>query len=106
MERANDGKLPEAVLQQLAYLHQVRICVSAKDGRITLTGSTHGSAMKYMAEECARNVFGVKSVANNLDVMPVTGQPGDPFGGGDHTSQRTQARKPGAEWLSVGNSIW
>jgi len=63
-----------AVLRQLPFGPGINIEVSASAGAITLTGFVNGHAIKAIAEECAKGVSGVTSVANHIDAMPMTAQ--------------------------------
>jgi hypothetical protein len=73
MANGSDKAIREAVLRQLARFPGAEIQVSANEGAITLTGCVNGWAAKYMAEESARSVPGVKSVANDIAALPITG---------------------------------
>jgi len=50
-------------------LHPAEIGVIAKDGIITLTGIVDSYAKKKHAEDAAKNVAGVKAVADEIEVM-------------------------------------
>ena len=72
----SDALLREAVIRQLEWDPQVTskdINVSAGDHVITLTGFVHTYAEKYAAEKAAQGVYGVKAVANDIDVKPKGG---------------------------------
>ena len=86
MEKGTDKQLREAVLRQLEWEPEIMsqdISVDATDGVVTLTGYVNGYSMKVVAEESAKSVWGVRSVANHIDAMPITGYLADPFGDGD-----------------------
>ncbi len=46
------------------------IAVKVLDGEVTLTGFVHSYPEKFEAERAAKSVFGVRSVANSIDVKP------------------------------------
>ncbi len=79
-----DPDLQRDVLEELRWEPSVdatHIGVSVKDGIVTLTGHVSSYAEKYAAERAAKRVYGVKAVANELDVkLPVSGRrtPGRP----------------------------
>ena len=59
------------VLDELKWEPSVdaaHIGVSVKDGIVTLSGHVSSYAEKYAAERAAKRVYGVKAVANELDV--------------------------------------
>lgn len=63
--------LRETVIRQLAWDPEVdatMIGVSAKDGVVTLSGFVGTYAASLAAERAARRVYGVKAVANELEV--------------------------------------
>jgi osmotically-inducible protein OsmY len=75
MEKGTDKQLREAVLRQLEWEPEVvsqDISVNAKEGAVTLTGFVHSYAEKVAAEKTAKSVYGVKAVANDIDVKPMT----------------------------------
>jgi osmotically-inducible protein OsmY len=75
MEKGSDKQLREAVLRQLEWAPEIAsqdISVSAKEGAITLTGFVHSYAEKVAAEKAAKSVYGVKAVANDIEVKPMT----------------------------------
>jgi osmotically-inducible protein OsmY len=64
-----DDTLRDAVQSQLEWANDVdasMIGVTAHDGVITLTGYVRTYAEKLHAERCARRVYGVKAVANDV----------------------------------------
>jgi osmotically-inducible protein OsmY len=68
---ANDQRLRESVMRQLAWdpeFDASMVGVSARDGVATLTGYVDTYVAKLAAERAARRVYGVKAVANELDV--------------------------------------
>lgn len=73
--------LQSRVLEALEFepgVHAERIGVTAGDGIITLTGEVPTYAEKYGAVRCAKRIFGVKAVADELEVsLPETHQRND-----------------------------
>ena len=66
-----DTELQRDVLNELKWEPSVdaaHIGVSAKDGIVTLSGHVPSYAEKYAAERAAKRVYGVRAVANELDV--------------------------------------
>jgi osmotically-inducible protein OsmY len=66
-----DIELQRDVLQELEWepsVNAAHVGVSVKDGVVTLIGHVPSYAEKYGAELAARRVYGVKAVANELDV--------------------------------------
>ena len=66
-----DMDLQHDVLDELKWepsVNAAHIGVTAKDGIVTLTGHVPSYAEKYAAEKAAKRVYGVKAVANELDV--------------------------------------
>jgi osmotically-inducible protein OsmY len=66
-----DSQLRTAVVMQIDWEPQVRshdIGVTARDGAVTLTGFVHHYYEKMAAERAAKSVYGVKAVANDIDV--------------------------------------
>jgi len=45
-----------------------QIGVAARDGVVTLTGSVNSLAQKYNAEQVVKRVYGVRGVANDIEV--------------------------------------
>ena len=77
-----DKEIQQAVLRELETEPQVRsteIGVSVKDGVVTLSGFVDSYAKKYAAERAAKRVYGVKAVANDLEVeLPLGAERPDP----------------------------
>ncbi len=73
-----DAQLQRDVLDELRWEPSVdaaHIGVSVKEGIVTLTGHVSSYAEKYAAERAAKRVYGVKAVANELDVkLPGSGR--------------------------------
>jgi osmotically-inducible protein OsmY len=66
-----DHELREAVARQLAWepsFDESMVGVSAHDGVVTLSGFVETYAAKLAAERAARRVYGVKGIANELEV--------------------------------------
>jgi osmotically-inducible protein OsmY len=66
-----DKQLQDDVLDELHWepaVNAAHIGVSAKQGTITLTGHVPSYTEKYAAERAAERVYGVRAVANELDV--------------------------------------
>lgn len=71
----SDKELRESVLQHLEWEPEVRsqdISVTAHEGVVALTGFVHNYAEKFAAEKAAKSVYGVKAVANDIEVKPAT----------------------------------
>jgi osmotically-inducible protein OsmY len=72
-----EQSLKDTVMRQLAWDPEVdatMIGVSAKDGIVTLTGYVPTYAASLAAERATRKVYGVKAVANDLEVKLATGR--------------------------------
>lgn len=66
-----DQELKHDVANELRWepmVHETHIGVSVKEGIVTLSGHVPTYAEKHGAEKAAKRVFGVKAVANELDV--------------------------------------
>jgi osmotically-inducible protein OsmY len=66
-----DTELQRDVLNELKWEPSVdaaHIGVAARDGIVTLSGHVSSYAEKYAAERAAKRVYGVKAIANELDV--------------------------------------
>ncbi len=66
-------ELQEMVLNALEWepgLDAGRVGVTVKDGVVTLTGRTTTLHGKWTAERAARHVYGVRAVANDIEVAP------------------------------------
>lgn len=73
VQKETDKQLRDAVLSQLAWEPQVTstdINVAIADGVVTLTGFVHSYAEKYAAEKAAQRVYGVRALANDIEVKP------------------------------------
>jgi VCBS repeat-containing protein len=72
-----DTRVRNAVLQQLEWDPAVDaggIGVTARGGAVTLTGSINTYAGKLAAERAAKRVYGVRAVANDLEVKLAAGR--------------------------------
>ena len=73
----NDLRVRNGVTQQLEWDPAVdasRVGVSARNGAVTLTGSINTYAGKLAAERAAKRVYGVRAVANDLEVALIAGR--------------------------------
>jgi osmotically-inducible protein OsmY len=71
LRMASDYQLQRDVLDELKWEPEVDaadVGVSVKDGIVTLSGHVKTFGEKYAAEAAAMRVYGVKAVANELDV--------------------------------------
>ena len=67
----SDTHLRDAVMQQLEWEPEIfskDIGVSAANGTVTLAGFVHSYFEKSAAERAAKRVYGVKAVANDIEV--------------------------------------
>lgn len=67
----SDSELKRDVENELKWepsVNEAHIGVTAKDGVVTLTGHVSSFGEKYAAEKAAKRVYGVKAVADELDV--------------------------------------
>jgi len=67
----SDSALQDDVLEELKWepsVNAAHIGVSVKDGIVTLSGHVPSFVEKYAAEKAAKRVYGVKAVADELDV--------------------------------------
>lgn len=72
-----DLRVRDAVMQQLEWdpaLDASGIGVTARGGAVTLTGSVNTYAAKLAAERAAKRVYGVRAVANDLEVKLAVGR--------------------------------
>lgn len=71
--KETDKQLRDAVLQQLEWKPEIvskHISVKAEDGAVTLTGFVHSYFEKLAAEKAAKSVYGVRALANDIEVKP------------------------------------
>ena len=76
-----DASIREAVIAELKWDPKVTspedIAVAVRDGVVTLSGFVHSYWEKDAAEKAAKRVYGVKGVANDIEVK-LPGAPTDP----------------------------
>jgi osmotically-inducible protein OsmY len=69
----NDADLERSVLGQLEWDPQIvskDISVVIRDSIVTLTGFVHSYPEKLAAEKAAKAIYGVRAVANDIEVKP------------------------------------
>ncbi|MGA2712899.1 MAG: BON domain-containing protein [Bryobacteraceae bacterium] len=91
MQKTSEKELRDAVIRQLEWVGALDINVSAKEGVVTLTGFVQFYAMKVAAEETAKSVYGVRSVANEIYMEPMARREHYP-GAGDRLREQIRAR--------------
>ena len=72
MTKASDIDLRRDILDELEFDPQIdatKIGVAADDGVVTLTGHAQSYTERWLAEEIAKRVQGVKAVANDIEVV-------------------------------------
>ncbi|MCR8667573.1 BON domain-containing protein [Aestuariibaculum sp. M13] len=72
-----DSQIKQDVLDELAWqssIDETQIGVIVKDGIVTLNGVVDSYAKKMAAERAAKSVYGVKAVAEDIEVNFKTGQ--------------------------------
>jgi osmotically-inducible protein OsmY len=72
MQKETDEQLRDAVQRQIEWQPEITskdISVSAHDGVVSLTGFTHTYPEKFAAERAAKRVYGVRALANDIEVM-------------------------------------
>lgn len=72
-----DLRVREGVTQQLEWdpaVDAAGIGVTAREGAVTLTGSIGTYAGKLAAERAAKRVYGVRAVANDIEVTLIAGR--------------------------------
>ena len=71
-----DASIREAVIAELKWDPQIttadEIAVAVKDGVVTLSGFVHSYWEKDAAEKAVKRVYGVRAVANDIEVKPST----------------------------------
>ena len=68
-----DVRIRDAVMRELDWDPQVdaaAVGVAATGGTVTLTGCLHTYSAKLAAERAAKRVYGVRAVANDIEVRP------------------------------------
>jgi osmotically-inducible protein OsmY len=71
MQIVPDNQLRDSVLREIDWEPEITstdIAVSAEEGVVSLTGFVHSYAEKLAAERAAKRVYGVKGVANDIEV--------------------------------------
>jgi osmotically-inducible protein OsmY len=71
----SDKSIRDAVLAEFKWDPKITsedITVAVKDGVVTLAGFTHSYWEKEAAEKAAKRVYGVKVIANDIEVRPAT----------------------------------
>ncbi|AFL88447.1 putative periplasmic or secreted lipoprotein [Terriglobus roseus DSM 18391] len=71
--KTHDQRIQDDVMQQITWqpeIHSKDISVKVQDANVMLTGFVHGYLEKLAAERAAKTVFGVVSVANDIEVKP------------------------------------
>jgi osmotically-inducible protein OsmY len=71
--KMQDEFVRDAVMQQIEWEPEISstdISVSAEDHIITLTGFVHSYMEKIAAEKAAMRVYGVRAIANDIEVKP------------------------------------
>lgn len=70
-----DERIRQDVIHQIDWepeIHSKDISVKVDHANVTLTGFVHGYLEKLAAEKAAKSVYGVVSVANDVEVKPNT----------------------------------
>lgn len=69
-----DAAIREAVMAELKWDPKItmpdEIAVAVKDGVVTLSGFVHSYWEKDAAEKAAKRVYGVRAIANDIEVKP------------------------------------
>lgn len=71
----NNEEIRKAILRELEWEPAIKskdISVKVSDGCVTLSGFTHSYLEKASAERAAKSVYGVSSLANDIEVKPVS----------------------------------
>src|SRR5205085_440532 len=80
MQMRNDEDIRDSVLLELEWDPKITshdIAVAVKDGVVTLSGFVHSYWEKEAAEKAAKRVYGVRGVANDIQVK-LTSERTDP----------------------------
>jgi osmotically-inducible protein OsmY len=77
--RTDDGleRLVASIMQNHSALSDPLPRVSAHDGWLTLSGVVTAEAQKRAAEDALRDLTGIRGIANCIEVVPRTEDPGD-----------------------------
>ncbi len=99
VERADERILEDVcdVLTHEGWVDATHIDVSVEDQHVTLAGDVEEREQKWLAEECAERVLGVRAVINRIRVRSasdrVAGEPrGETRPGGDGNGRRAGER--------------
>lgn len=98
-ENMTDSELQRDVLDELKWEPSVNVAhigVSVKNGVVTLSGHVPLYWEKYSAEKAAKRVYGVKAVANELDVKLPGSKPAHRRGHRHGVRERPQGEHLGA----------
>lgn len=71
--KAQDERIRQDVMHAIGWHPEIRskdISVKVIDGNVSLTGFVHGYLEKTAAQSAAKRIFGVQSVANDIEVKP------------------------------------
>src|SRR6202165_1780699 len=70
-----DASIRESVISELKWDPKIAtpddIAVAVKDAVVTLSGFVHSYWEKDAAEKAAKRVYGVKGIANDIEVKPM-----------------------------------
>lgn len=69
----SDKTLKQTVLEELAWepsVNAAHICVTVRDGVVTLLGHVGSYAAKCAAARCVETLAGVKGVSNSIEIWP------------------------------------
>jgi osmotically-inducible protein OsmY len=79
MQTRSDDLIRSDVLFELKWDPKIGssgdIAVAVKEGVVTLSGFTHSYWDKDAAEQAAKRVYGVRGVANDIEVKPSSSEP-------------------------------
>ena len=73
MQPVSDEQIRRSVLNEIDWEPEITssdISVSAEEGVVSLTGFVHSYAEKMAAERAAKRIYGVKALANDIEVKP------------------------------------
>lgn len=107
---STDSQLKQDVTNELKWepsVNEANIGVSVKNGIVTLSGHVPTYAEKYGAEKAAKRVFGVKAVADELDVKLVGAKRSDEdIAAACVAALRANTRTRGDKLKVIVNSGW
>ena len=61
-------KIVQSAINDSPYLAKRNLCCETHDGRVVLRGQVKTFFQKQMAQEAVRNIDGIKSIVNCLEV--------------------------------------